>query len=93
LANWQEPNVSPESETDTFVAMQLEIDNWRCAGVPFYIRTGKHMSRRKTEITIRFKQAPHTPFVKCSSIRCRRATSLPHGQSQEHDRRLEQSGA
>jgi glucose-6-phosphate 1-dehydrogenase len=57
-----EPNVAPDSNVETFVAMQLEIDNWRWAGVPFFIRTGKHMSRRKTEIAIRFKQAPFTAF-------------------------------
>ena len=58
----QEPNVAPDSNTETFVAMQLEIDNWRWAGVPFYLRTGKHMSQRNTEIAIRFKQAPYTAF-------------------------------
>jgi glucose-6-phosphate 1-dehydrogenase len=58
----QEPNVAPESNVETYVAMQLEIDNWRWAGVPFYIRTGKHMTERLTEIAIRFKQAPHIPF-------------------------------
>ena len=42
--------------------MQLEIDNWRWAGVPFYLRTGKHMSPRNTEIAIRFKQAPFAAF-------------------------------
>jgi glucose-6-phosphate 1-dehydrogenase len=57
-----EPNVAPDSNVETFCAMQLEIDNWRWAGVPFYIRTGKRMSRRKTEVAIRFKQAPYTPF-------------------------------
>ncbi len=56
------PNVAAKSNTETYVAMQLEIDNWRWAGVPFYIRTGKHMSQRMTEIAIRFKQAPYTPF-------------------------------
>jgi glucose-6-phosphate 1-dehydrogenase len=58
----QEVNVSPDSNVETYVAMRLEIDNWRWAGVPFYVRTGKHMSRRLTEIAIRFKQAPYTPF-------------------------------
>ena len=58
----QEPNVAPDSNTETYVAMQLEIDNWRWAGVPFYLRTGKHMSRRNTEIAIRFKPAPYTAF-------------------------------
>jgi glucose-6-phosphate 1-dehydrogenase len=58
----QEPNVASDSNTETYVAMQLEIDNWRWAGVPFYLRTGKHMSQRNTEIAIRFKQAPYTAF-------------------------------
>ena len=58
----QEPNVAPKSNTETYVAMRLEIDNWRWAGVPFYLRTGKHMSQRNTEIAIRFKQAPYAAF-------------------------------
>src|ERR1700735_4962645 len=58
----QEPNVAPNSNIETYVAMQLEIDNWRWAGVPFYIRTGKHLSQRNTEIAIRFKQAPYAAF-------------------------------
>ncbi len=58
----EEPHVAPDSNVETFVAMRLEIDNWRWAGVPFYIRTGKHMSRRMTEIAIRFKQAPYAAF-------------------------------
>jgi glucose-6-phosphate 1-dehydrogenase len=63
LAYREEQNVAQGSNTETFVAMRINIDNWRWAGVPFYIRTGKHMSRRKTEIAIRFKQAPFTPFM------------------------------
>jgi glucose-6-phosphate 1-dehydrogenase len=58
----QEPNVAPDSNIETYVAMRLEVDNWRWAGVPFYLRTGKHLSQRMTEIAIRFKQAPYTPF-------------------------------
>jgi glucose-6-phosphate 1-dehydrogenase len=58
----QEHDVDPESSIETYVAMQLAIDNWRWAGVPFYLRTGKHMSRRVTEIAIRFKPAPFAPF-------------------------------
>jgi glucose-6-phosphate 1-dehydrogenase len=58
----QEPNVAPNSNVETYVAMQLEIDNWRWAGVPFYLRTGKYMSERNTEIAIRFKQAPSAAF-------------------------------
>jgi glucose-6-phosphate 1-dehydrogenase len=57
-----EPKVAPDSNTETYVAMELEIDNWRWAGVPFYIRTGKHMAERLTEIAIRFKQAPYAAF-------------------------------
>ena len=57
-----EPNVAADSDVETYVAMRLEIDNWRWAGVPFYLRTGKHLSRRVTEIAIRFKPAPATPF-------------------------------
>jgi glucose-6-phosphate 1-dehydrogenase len=57
-----EPNVAPDSNVETYVAMQLEIDNWRWAGVPFYIRTGKHLAQRNTEIAIRFKQAPYSAF-------------------------------
>lgn len=57
-----EPDVSPHSGTETFVAMKLGIDNWRWAGVPFYLRTGKRMSKRKTEIAIRFKEAPFAMF-------------------------------
>src|SRR6185437_6547999 len=57
-----EPNVAADSNIETYVAMQLEIDNWRWSGVPFYVRTGKHMSKRITEIAIRFKQAPYAAF-------------------------------
>lgn len=57
-----EPDVSHTSVTETFVAMKLGIDNWRWAGVPFYLRTGKRMSKRKTEIAIRFKEAPFAMF-------------------------------
>jgi glucose-6-phosphate 1-dehydrogenase len=58
----QEPDVAPKSTVETYVAMELEIDNWRWAGVPFYVRTGKHMSQRMTEIAICFKQAPYAAF-------------------------------
>jgi glucose-6-phosphate 1-dehydrogenase len=54
--------VDPESRTETFVAFALEIDNWRWAGVPFFLRTGKAMSARNTQIAIQFKAAPRTLF-------------------------------
>src|SRR5580693_296426 len=57
-----EPGVNPHSRTETFVAAQLLIDNWRWAGVPFYLRTGKRLARRTTEIVIQFKKAPHIVF-------------------------------
>jgi glucose-6-phosphate 1-dehydrogenase len=55
-----EPDVSPESNTETFVALKLQIDNWRWAGVPFYLRTGKALAQRTTEIVIQFRR---TPFI------------------------------
>lgn len=58
----QEPDVSPESATDTYAALKLYFDNWRWAGVPFYIRSGKRMPKRVTEIAIHFRQAPHLLF-------------------------------
>ncbi len=56
------PGVAPNSSTETYVAMRLFIDNWRWAGVPFYLRTAKALSARKTEIAIEFKQAPLAIF-------------------------------
>jgi glucose-6-phosphate 1-dehydrogenase len=57
-----EPQVDARSVTETFVAMELHIDNWRWAGVPFYVRTGKRLAQRVTEIAIQFKRAPHLLF-------------------------------
>ena len=54
----EEEGVSPESTTETYVALKLYIDNWRWAGVPFYLRTGKRLPKRVTEIAIHFKDAP-----------------------------------
>ncbi len=58
----QEPGVNPNSMTETYVALRLGIENWRWAGVPFYLRTGKRLTRRTTEIAIHFKQAPIALF-------------------------------
>jgi glucose-6-phosphate 1-dehydrogenase len=57
-----EENVAPDSNIETFVAMRILIDNWRWAGVPFYLRTGKRLNLRATEIAIRFKRAPYALF-------------------------------
>src|SRR3984957_5630461 len=54
----EEPGVAASSITPTFVALRLSIDNWRWQGVPFYLRTGKRMARRLTEIRVRFRKAP-----------------------------------
>ncbi|MFL5761617.1 MAG: glucose-6-phosphate dehydrogenase [Thermomicrobiales bacterium] len=58
----KEKNVGSHSVTETFVALKLGIDNWRWADVPFYLRTGKRLPRRVTEIAIEFKQVPHLMF-------------------------------
>jgi glucose-6-phosphate 1-dehydrogenase len=58
----QEADIARGSVTETYVAIKLMIDNWRWAGVPFYLRTGKALARRTTEIAIRFKQAPLALF-------------------------------
>ncbi len=58
----QERDVDPESETETFVAAKFEVDDWRWAGVPFYLRTGKRLPKRATEIAIQFKGVPHRLF-------------------------------
>jgi glucose-6-phosphate 1-dehydrogenase len=59
-----EPGVSPESRIETFVAMRLQVENWRWVGVPFYLRTGKRLAKRHTEITVQFKKTPFELFRK-----------------------------
>ncbi|CAM5295477.1 Glucose-6-phosphate 1-dehydrogenase OS=Stutzerimonas stutzeri OX=316 GN=zwf PE=3 SV=1 [Stutzerimonas stutzeri] len=63
-AYYFEPSIDNDSDTETFVAVQAEIDNWRWAGVPFYLRTGKRMARKRSEIIITFKPVPHLLFKK-----------------------------
>jgi glucose-6-phosphate 1-dehydrogenase len=57
-----EPDVDPLSETETFVAARLTVDDWRWSGVPFYLRMGKRLPKRATEIAIQFKDVPHRLF-------------------------------
>ncbi|MGH9970935.1 MAG: glucose-6-phosphate dehydrogenase [Pyrinomonadaceae bacterium] len=59
----QEPGVNPESSTETFAALKLNLDNWRWADVPFYLRSGKRLAKRVTEIAIQFKTVPHQLFT------------------------------
>jgi glucose-6-phosphate 1-dehydrogenase len=58
----QEEGVDPHSQTETFVALKLFIDNWRWRGVPFYLRSGKRLNCHATEILVQFKQIPHSMF-------------------------------
>ena len=58
----EEKDVAPDSQTETFATLRLFVDNWRWAGVPFYIRAGKRMPKRVTEIRIQFKRPPHLTF-------------------------------
>ena len=57
-----EPKVAADSPVETYAALKLHIDNVRWAGVPFYLRSGKRLTRRATEIIVEFKPAPHTPW-------------------------------
>ena len=59
----REPNADPRSRTETFVAVKAEIDTWRWAGVPFYLRSGKRMADQLAEIVVRFKSIPHSIFA------------------------------
>jgi glucose-6-phosphate 1-dehydrogenase len=58
----EEPGVDPDSRTETFVALRTEIENWRWAGVPFYIRTGKRLSSRDARIEVNFRPTPHAIY-------------------------------
>jgi len=58
----EEEDVSPQSVTETYVAMQLTVDNWRWAGVPVYVRTGKRLAKRTTEVALQFHRVPHLAF-------------------------------
>jgi glucose-6-phosphate 1-dehydrogenase len=58
----QEKGVAPDSRTETYAALKLQVENWRWAGVPFYLRTGKRLTKRVSEIAIRFRRTPHMIF-------------------------------
>ena len=64
---WKTQDVEPDSTTETYVALKLNIDNWRWAGVPFYLRTGKALGTKRTEVAIKFKQAPFAMF-RCTPV-------------------------
>ena len=64
LGYLEEERIPKDSKTETYAAIRVDIDNRRWAGVPFYLRTGKRLARRVTEIALGFKRAPHLPFTK-----------------------------
>jgi glucose-6-phosphate 1-dehydrogenase len=79
----EEPDVAPDSMTETYVAAKLFVDNWRWADTPFYVRTGKRQPRRETTIAIQFKRAPHPPFEVDSEEGLRPNVLLVHVQPDE----------
>jgi glucose-6-phosphate 1-dehydrogenase len=58
----EEPDVARDSQAETYAAMELEIDSWRWAGVPFFLRTGKHLARKASEVTLGFRAVPYNVF-------------------------------
>jgi glucose-6-phosphate 1-dehydrogenase len=64
----EEDGVPPGSITETYAALRLEVDNWRWAGVPFYLRTGKRLARKITEIAVTLKPVPHLAFSQDGSL-------------------------
>jgi glucose-6-phosphate 1-dehydrogenase len=64
----EEDGVAPDSQTETFVALKLFLDNWRWQGVPFYLRTGKRLARQASEVSIQFRSVPHQSFPPEASL-------------------------
>jgi glucose-6-phosphate 1-dehydrogenase len=79
----EEPGVSRDSITETYVAAKLYVDNWRWADTPFYIRAGKRLPRRETTIAIQFQRAPHPPFAEIAGEGLRPNVLLIHVQPDE----------
>ena len=76
----QEKDVSPQSHTETFAALQLHIDNWRWEGVPIYLRSGKSLWKRGTEILVQFKKAPEVLFRDAGGTNSQGIRHLEHNQ-------------
>ncbi|GAC1377986.1 MAG: hypothetical protein NVSMB47_22580 [Polyangiales bacterium] len=64
----EEPDVAKDSKVETYVAIKAHIDNWRWGGVPFYLRAGKRLNKRVTEISIEFKRVPHALFAQSGGV-------------------------
>jgi glucose-6-phosphate 1-dehydrogenase len=78
-----EPDIPPDSSTETFAAVKLDIDNWRWSGVPFYLRSGKALPKRLTEIVIQFREVPHKLFHQTSVPRLQPNRLILHIQPRE----------
>src|SRR6202042_2862444 len=68
LSYLEEPGVNPQSRTETYAALRLNVSNWRWAGVPFYLRTGKRLARKLTEIAVTLRPVPHVAFQSTGSV-------------------------
>ena len=79
----EEPDVDPQSMTETYVAAKLYVDNWRWADTPWYVRTGKRLPRSETTIAIHFKKAPHPPFEELAAEGLRPNVLIIHVQPDE----------
>jgi glucose-6-phosphate 1-dehydrogenase len=79
----EEEGVDPASETETLVAAKLFVDNWRWAGTPFYVRTGKRLPLRETTVAIEFQRAPHPPFAEVAGDDLRPNVLIVHIQPNE----------
>ena len=79
----EEPGVAAGSDTETYVAAKLYVDNWRWADTPFYVRAGKRLARRETSIAIQFQRAPHPPFADVAGDGLRPNVLLIHVQPDE----------
>jgi glucose-6-phosphate 1-dehydrogenase len=79
----EEPGVDSRSQTETYVAAKLFVDNWRWADTPYYVRAGKRLARRETTIAIQFKRAPHPPFEELAAEGLRPNVLLIHIQPDE----------
>ncbi len=71
----EEEGVREDSNTETYAALRLEVDNWRWAGVPFYLRAGKRLARKITEIAVTLKPVPHLAFSQDGSLGVRPTSS------------------
>jgi glucose-6-phosphate 1-dehydrogenase len=87
----EEPFVDPNSRTETYVALKMAVDNWRWAGVPFYLRTGKRLQRRNTQIVVQFRNPPLALFRRTGAVQPR-ANSLVLGIQPDENIRLEFEG-